>query len=58
MNISSISGVGSNYLFGAYAAGKHGLEGLSKTLRDELRRYGIKVVVVAPGVVAPGTVGA
>jgi NAD(P)-dependent dehydrogenase (short-subunit alcohol dehydrogenase family) len=52
VNISSVSGVGSNYLFGAYAAGKHGLEGLSKTLREELRRFGIKVVVVAPGNIA------
>ena len=48
-NISSISGQGSNYFFGCYAAGKHALEGLSKTLRDELKIFGIELVVVAPG---------
>lgn len=52
LNISSISGSGSNYLFGAYAAGKHALEGMSKTLRLEMRLHGIKVVVVAPGNIA------
>ena len=51
-NISSVSGKGSNYLFGCYAAGKHALEGMSKTLRKELRIYGIDVVVVAPGNIA------
>lgn len=49
INISSISGVGSNTFYGCYAAAKHALEGLSKTLRDEVRRYGVAVVVVAPG---------
>lgn len=52
INITSISGVGSNYLFGCYASGKHALEGLSKTLRIECSIYGIKVVVVAPGNIA------
>ena len=47
-NMSSISGVGANPYFGCYAAGKHALEGLSKTLRVELARFGTKVVVVAP----------
>ena len=49
INISSISGAGSNPFFGCYASGKHALEGLSKTLRIELRVHGIKVIVVAPG---------
>jgi len=48
-NISSVSGVGSNTYFGCYAAGKHALEGLSKTLREELRPSGVKVIVIAPG---------
>ena len=52
INITSISGVGANYLFGCYASGKHALEGLSKTLRNECLIYGIKVVVVAPGNIA------
>lgn len=49
INVSSVSGVNANPYFGCYAAGKHALEGLSKTLRRELQRYGIGVTVVAPG---------
>lgn len=49
INISSVSGQSSNYFFGCYSAAKHALEGLSKTLREELQIYGVKVVVVAPG---------
>lgn len=52
VNVSSVSGVGGNFLFGPYAAGKHALEGLSKTLREEVKRYGIRVIVVAPGNIA------
>jgi NAD(P)-dependent dehydrogenase (short-subunit alcohol dehydrogenase family) len=52
INISSISGVGSNTFYGCYTAAKHALEGLSKTLRDEVRQYGVDVVVVAPGNIA------
>lgn len=52
INISSVSGIGSNYLFGCYTSGKHALEGLSKTLREECEIYGIKVIVVAPGNIA------
>lgn len=49
INISSISGERHNYMFGCYAAGKHAMEGLSKTLRKELKIFGIRVIVVAPG---------
>jgi NAD(P)-dependent dehydrogenase (short-subunit alcohol dehydrogenase family) len=52
INISSVSGVGANTFFGCYAAGKHGLEGLSKTLREEVRERGVQVVVIAPGNIA------
>jgi len=52
INVSSVSGVGANPHFGCYAAGKHGLEGLSKTLRHELKGSGVKVIVVAPGNIA------
>lgn len=48
-NISSISGVWPNPFFGSYSAGKHALEGLSKTLRNELKSFGTKVIVIAPG---------
>jgi NAD(P)-dependent dehydrogenase (short-subunit alcohol dehydrogenase family) len=52
INISSISGVDASPFFGCYVAAKHALEGLSKTLREEVRRYGVAVVVVAPGNIA------
>lgn len=52
INISSVSGVHANPFFGCYAAGKHALEGLSKTLRHELQSLGIRVVVVAPANIA------
>ncbi|MEJ0048337.1 MAG: SDR family NAD(P)-dependent oxidoreductase [Rhodospirillales bacterium] len=52
VNISSVGGkVGAPFL-GAYAAAKHGLEGLSESLRRELMLFGIDVVIVAPGSVA------
>ena len=34
---------------GAYTASKFGLEGLSHSLRRELMRYGVDVVVIGPG---------
>ncbi|MGH7836712.1 MAG: SDR family NAD(P)-dependent oxidoreductase [Candidatus Binataceae bacterium] len=54
VNISSVGGrVGAPFL-GYYAAAKHGLEGLSESLRRELMRFGIDVIIVAPGsVVTP-----
>jgi NAD(P)-dependent dehydrogenase (short-subunit alcohol dehydrogenase family) len=52
INISSISGTGANTFFGCYAAAKHALEGLSKTLREEIKASGVPVVVVAPSNIA------
>lgn len=52
INISSVSGTGVNTFFGCYAAAKHALEGLSKTLREEIRASGVPVVVVAPSNIA------
>ena len=34
---------------GAYTASKFGLEGLSHSLRRELMRYGVDVVIIGPG---------
>jgi NAD(P)-dependent dehydrogenase (short-subunit alcohol dehydrogenase family) len=52
VNISSVGGkIGAPFI-GAYAASKHGLEGLSESLRRELMLYGIDVILVAPGAVA------
>jgi NAD(P)-dependent dehydrogenase (short-subunit alcohol dehydrogenase family) len=49
INISSTGGkIGVPFL-GAYVASKHGLEGMSETLRRELMIHGIDVIVVAPG---------
>lgn len=47
--VSSTNGVQAGPLVGPYAASKHALEGYSRTLRQELMRFGIPVVVVAPG---------
>lgn len=51
VNISSVAGkVGAPFL-GAYVASKHGLEGMSESLRRELMLYGIDVIVIGPGAV-------
>jgi NAD(P)-dependent dehydrogenase (short-subunit alcohol dehydrogenase family) len=41
-------------LEGAYAASKYALEALSETLHYELAHFGIRVVIVEPGYIAPG----
>ncbi len=51
VNISSVAGRMAFPFLGAYAASKHGLEGMSESLRRELMLYGIDVIVVAPGAV-------
>lgn len=52
INISSVGGkIGSPFL-GAYSASKHGLEGMSESLRRELMLYGIDVIIVGPGPIA------
>ena len=52
VNISSVGGKMGGPFLSAYAAAKHGLEGMSESLRRELAIYGIKVVIVGPGSVA------
>jgi len=54
VNISSVQGKIGTPLEGAYAASKHALEALSETLHFELGHFGIRVVIVEPGYVAPG----
>ncbi|MCA2228039.1 oxidoreductase [Nonomuraea aurantiaca] len=51
INVSSIAGVISLPLGAWYHASKHALEGYSDTLRQEVGRFGIKVVVVQPGLI-------
>jgi NAD(P)-dependent dehydrogenase (short-subunit alcohol dehydrogenase family) len=54
VNISSVQGRIGTPLEGAYAASKHALEALSETLYFELGHFGIRVVVIEPGYIAPG----
>jgi NAD(P)-dependent dehydrogenase (short-subunit alcohol dehydrogenase family) len=54
VNVSSVQGRVSTPLEGAYAASKYALEALSETLHYELAHFGIRVVIVQPGYIAPG----
>jgi NAD(P)-dependent dehydrogenase (short-subunit alcohol dehydrogenase family) len=49
VNVSSIGGRVALPLVGAYNASKFGLEGLSDSLRRELRPQGVDVILVEPG---------
>jgi NAD(P)-dependent dehydrogenase (short-subunit alcohol dehydrogenase family) len=49
VNVSSIGGRVGLPLVGAYNASKFGLEGLSDSLRRELRPQGIDVILIEPG---------
>jgi len=52
INISSVGGKSGGPFLGAYSASKHGLEGMSESLRRELMLYGIDVIIIGPGSVA------
>jgi short-subunit dehydrogenase len=54
VNISSMGGKIYTLLGGWYHASKHALEGWSDCLRLELAPFGIKVVVIEPGLVETG----
>ncbi|MGB8489815.1 MAG: SDR family NAD(P)-dependent oxidoreductase, partial [Bacteroidales bacterium] len=49
INISSIGGLMGLPFQSFYSAGKFAIEGFSEALRMEVRRFGIKVVVIEPG---------
>jgi len=49
VNISSLGGQLSVAGFGAYSASKFALEGISEALAQELRPFGVKVLIVEPG---------
>lgn len=51
VNITSLGGKIGSPLLGGYCSSKHGLEGLSESLRRELMLYGIDVIIVGPGAV-------
>ena len=54
VNVSSIQGRVATPLDGAYSATKYALESFSETLHYELGHFGIRVVIVEPGYIAPG----
>ncbi len=54
VNVSSVQGRVATPMEGAYSASKYALEALSETLHYELRHFGIRVVVIEPGYIAPG----
>jgi NAD(P)-dependent dehydrogenase (short-subunit alcohol dehydrogenase family) len=54
VNISSVQGKIGTPLEGVYAASKHALEALSESLHFELGHFGIRIVIVEPGYIAPG----
>jgi NAD(P)-dependent dehydrogenase (short-subunit alcohol dehydrogenase family) len=49
INISSLAGIVGLPYSGLYSANKFALEGVSESLRLEVRQFGIKVVLVEPG---------
>ena len=49
VNVSSIGGRVALPLVSAYNASKFGLEGLSDSLRRELRSHGVDVILIEPG---------
>ena len=49
INLSSIEGKVASPFISAYSATKHAIEGFSSSLRRELRLFGIKVIILAPG---------
>ena len=54
VNVSSVQGRVATPLEGPYSASKFALEALSETLHYELGHFGIRVLVIEPGYVAPG----
>lgn len=57
VNISSVGGRVAMGTYGAYAGAKFALEAVSDSLRREIGRFGVKVVVVQPGAVATEMAG-
>lgn len=54
INISSVVGRLALPFFGPYNATKHAIEALSDSLRNELKPFGIDVVIIEPGAISTG----
>lgn len=54
VHVSSVQGRVATPLEGAYAASKYALEAFSETLHYEAGHFGIRVVIIEPGYIAPG----
>jgi NAD(P)-dependent dehydrogenase (short-subunit alcohol dehydrogenase family) len=54
VNVTSVEGQVAAPLAGAYCGTKHALEALSESLAFEVRPFGVRVVIVQPGYIAPG----
>lgn len=48
-NIGSISGLMSGTMFGPYSMTKHSIEAYTEALSHEMKKFGVKVSVIAPG---------
>ena len=51
VNVSSVAGRVGTPVLSAYAASKFALEGLSESMRYELREWGINIVIIEPGAI-------
>ena len=49
INVSSVSGVQANMMFGTYSMSKHALEAYTDVLAIELQPFGVRVIAVMPG---------
>jgi NADP-dependent 3-hydroxy acid dehydrogenase YdfG len=51
INTTSILGKRARAGFSVYSAGKHGVEGFSRSLFNEVKKHGIKVSIIGPAVI-------
>ena len=54
VNVTSVEGKVAAPLAGGYCGTKHALEALSESLAFEVGHFGVRVVIVEPGYIAPG----
>lgn len=54
VNVTSVEGRVAAPLSGAYCGTKHALEAMSESLAFEVGHFGVRVVIIEPGYIAPG----